>query len=198
MGLKALIQKIRWAPSNFFNRIKMHLRHVKYGKCFMSHGMIVFRGRGNVSFGNNVVINSSLVSNPIGGSTKSIFYSKDRAIIQVGNNVGISNSAFVALNQIIIEDEVLIGGNCKIYDHDFHSLDYKTRILPGNQGVIGKPILIKRGAFIGGHSIILKGVTIGEKSIVGAGSVVTKSIPDGELWAGNPARYIYTISENEE
>jgi acetyltransferase-like isoleucine patch superfamily enzyme len=27
-------------------------------------------------------------------------------------------------------------------------------------------------------------------SIVGAGSVVTRSIPRGEIWAGNPARFL--------
>lgn len=46
------------------------------------------------------------------------------------------------------------------------------------------------GAFIGGNSIILKGVKIGKNSVVGAGSVVTRDIPDGEIWAGNPARKI--------
>ena len=44
--------------------------------------------------------------------------------------------------------------------------------------------------FIGGGSIILKGVTIGERAVVGAGTVVTKDIPAGEIWAGNPARFI--------
>ena len=55
------------------------------------------------------------------------------------------------------------------------------------------PVVIKDGAFIGAHCIILKGVSIGEKSVVGAGSVVTKSIPDGEIWAGNPAKFIRRI-----
>lgn len=57
-------------------------------------------------------------------------------------------------------------------------------------GIKSKPILIKEGAFIGAHSIVLKGVTIGKYSVIGAGSVITKDIPDNEVWAGNPARFI--------
>ena len=55
------------------------------------------------------------------------------------------------------------------------------------------PVVIKDGAFIGAHTIVLKGVTIGERSIVGAGSVVTRSIPDYEIWAGNPAKFIKKV-----
>ena len=60
--------------------------------------------------------------------------------------------------------------------------------------VISKPIIINKGVFIGAHSIILKGVTIGNSSVVGAGSVVTKSIPEKEIWAGNPAKFIKKIT----
>ncbi len=193
MSLKTILGKVRWIPANTLNLINMRFRGISHGGSFCSHGKILFRGKGKVCFGKNVTINSSLSSNPIGGSTRTVIFAKKDAVIHIGDNVGISNSALVSLVGITIEDNVFIGGNCKIYDHDFHSLDYNTRILPGNQGVTGKPVKIKAGAFIGGHSIILKGVTIGEKSIIGAGSVVTKSIPDGEIWAGNPARYIRKI-----
>lgn len=44
--------------------------------------------------------------------------------------------------------------------------------------------------FIGTGSIISKDVKIGSHCIIGAGSVVTKDIPDYEIWAGNPARFI--------
>lgn len=44
--------------------------------------------------------------------------------------------------------------------------------------------------YIGEGCMIMPGVIIGEKCIVGAGSVVTKSIPDGCMVAGNPAKFI--------
>ena len=53
--------------------------------------------------------------------------------------------------------------------------------------------LVKKGASIGGKVVILPNVTIGENSMIGAGSVVTKNIPDGELWLGNPAKFIRKI-----
>lgn len=82
------------------------------------------------------------------------------------------------------------GGGVKLYDTDFHSISYEERIQKPDPGIKSKPILIKEGAFIGAHSIILKGVTVGRHSVIGAGSVVTKDIPDNEVWAGNPARFI--------
>lgn len=43
---------------------------------------------------------------------------------------------------------------------------------------------------IGANSIILPGVTIGERCVIAAGAVVTKSVPDGCMVAGNPAKII--------
>lgn len=196
MSIKELIIKIKYMPANIYNKVNMYIRRIEFGSNLHTYGLIFIRGTGKISIGNDVTINSCLETNPIGGSTKAILYAKKNGFIKIGNHVGISNTAIVSLSKIIIEDDVLIGGNCKIYDNDFHSLEYGVRMLPGDVGVKTKPIHIKCGAFIGGHSIILKGVTIGEHSIVGAGSVVTKSIPDNEIWAGNPARFVKKIGEN--
>ena len=84
----------------------------------------------------------------------------------------------------------------KIWDTDFHSLDYEDRINE-DRYIKSKPIRVCEGAFIGACSIILKGVTIGRHSIIGAGSVVTKDVPDGEIWAGNPAQFIRRIESVE-
>lgn len=54
-------------------------------------------------------------------------------------------------------------------------------------------IIIKNGAYVGMRaSIITRGGTtiIGSNAVVGACSLVNKSIPDGETWAGIPAKKI--------
>jgi len=60
-----------------------------------------------------------------------------------------------------------------------------------------KPVRIGAFSFIGAGAFILKGAQIGVGSIVGAGSVVTGKIPDWQIWAGNPARFIREIPEDE-
>ena len=45
-------------------------------------------------------------------------------------------------------------------------------------------------SYIGENCMILQGVTIGERCIVGGGSVLSKSVPDGCMVAGNPAKFI--------
>jgi acetyltransferase-like isoleucine patch superfamily enzyme len=47
---------------------------------------------------------------------------------------------------------------------------------------------VRQGASIGANATILGGVTIGERAMVGAGAVVTRDVPAGETWVGNPAR----------
>jgi len=52
---------------------------------------------------------------------------------------------------------------------------------------------VEDGASIGSGTTLLCGITIGKEAIVGAGSVVTKSVPAGEIWAGNPAKRIRKV-----
>lgn len=52
------------------------------------------------------------------------------------------------------------------------------------------PIVIKKGAWIGGRSLILPGVTVGENAVVAGGAVVTKDVEPNTIVGGNPAKVI--------
>ena len=193
--VKYIKQNYRNGLNPLYNCILFWRRHVSLNGKVKIRGRIVCKrnGNGKIVFGKDCVINSAKWANIIGGDTRTAFIVNNGAVIRIGNNVGISNSTLVASKEIVIEDNVMIGGNCKIYDTDFHSIDYQQRMEKPDTHIKKAPILIQKGAFIGAHSIILKGVTIGEKSVIGAGSVVTKSVPDNEIWAGNPAHFIRKV-----
>jgi acetyltransferase-like isoleucine patch superfamily enzyme len=58
-----------------------------------------------------------------------------------------------------------------------------------NFDTFGK-IIIGNNVYIGNSALIMPGVSIGNNVIIGAGSIVTKSITDGMVVAGNPAKVI--------
>lgn len=151
--------------------------------------------KGEFIIGKQVTLNSDHRANPVGAAGKTQLIIKAGARLQLGNSVGISNSSLFCTQAITIEDNVLIGNGCMIWDTDFHPIHHRERMAHPNSGYVSKPVIIRQGAFIGASTIILKGVEIGERSVIGAGSVVTRSIGPDELWAGNPAVFIRKINE---
>ena len=113
----------------------------------------------------------------------------------IGENVGITSVTIMCFDKIHIGDNVMIGVGSHIFDTNFHNINPVDRIQKKDpkDTVRTAPIIIKDNVFIGAFSIILKGVTIGKNSVVAAGSVVTKSIPDNQIWGGNPAQFIKEI-----
>lgn len=102
----------------------------------------------------------------IHASTK---YGAEPYLITIGNYVRIANdSSFYTHGGII---------PMRKYYND-PTLDHFGKISIGNY------------TSIGAYCMIMPGVKIGNNCIVGGGSVVTKSVPDGCMVAGNPAKYI--------
>ena len=194
-----LIYRIKRAfvtiPTNLINRLHFALTGAIIGKSFGSCGTILIRnyaGKGGIVIGNNVFINSARLANPIGGDTKTIMFVGRDAKLVIADGVKISNATFFVRESISIGEQTFVGGGTRIYDSDFHSV-YPEYRLDGNTHILSAPIVIGKRAFIGSNVQILKGVTIGDECVIGAGSVVTKNIPAGQIWAGNPAKFIKNI-----
>ena len=102
----------------------------------------------------------------------------------VGNNCTIKCGVQL-WDGIILEDNVFIGANVT-FTNDLYPRSK-------NEDWTLMKTIVRKGATIGAGSTILPGIEIGENAMVGAGSVVTKNIPVGEVWAGNPAKFLRKI-----
>ena len=143
-----------------------------------------------IHIGDHCRIQSGFAGNPVGGNGRMCIWVGPGATLTLGHRVGLSNSTLVCLQSVTLEDDVFLGGDSKIYDTDFHSLDPRERSEPHNPGARTAPVVVHRRAFVGGHAILLKGSTVGEAAVVGAGSVVRAAVPALQIWAGNPARFL--------
>lgn len=161
-------------------------------KCF---GFLFVSNKGKFILGKDFLVNSHRFANIIGsGSSSSIMIGKN-AKLTIGEDVGFSNSTICCREEISIGDHTIIGGNCKIWDTDFHPTSIQQRQTDINSNAKTSPIHIGKYVFIGADSTIMKGVTIGDFAVVGAGSVVRSDIPENEVWAGNPAVFIKKLSK---
>ena len=112
----------------------------------------------------------------------------------VGKNCKISSHTFIC-EGVIIEDEVFVGHGVMFTNDRFPRATNPDGSKKSADDWEVTPTRVERGASIGSGVTLLCGVTIGAKALVGAGSVVTRSVPPGEVWAGDPARFLREVSE---
>lgn len=108
---------------------------------------------------------------------------RDRIAIHYHVTIGLNTKIDGYVNfphpmNIVIGDGTRIGTNCTIYNNV--TIGQKRNQYP----VIGDNVVIYPGATIIGP------ITIGNNVIIGANSLVCKSVPDGVIVAGNPAKVI--------
>jgi acetyltransferase-like isoleucine patch superfamily enzyme len=128
--------------------------------------------------------------------------------IKIGDDCYIGEGTKIWSGESIdIGNRVLISHGVNIFDNQTHSLSAKERhehakknLTTGHPSEINlgeRPVVIEDDAWIACMSIILRGVHIGRGAVIAAGSVVTKDVPAWSVVAGNPARVVKMIPENE-
>lgn len=196
---------VSWCSVLFWTawlRLRLFLLSCSCGSGLRVDGCVVIRAprRGAIQLGRGVRINSRFCSNLVGLATPTVLQCLGSGRILIGDYSGCSGAVFSARASIEVGQHVQIGGNVRVYDHDFHSLDHQIRRDPARdrRECNGTPVVIGDDVFIGANAVILKGVHIGERSVIGAGAVVAlKEVPADSLVIGNPARIVRCLSRSD-
>ncbi len=133
-------------------------------------------------FGARVKLSSLIYDTFFFGMEFSGFYN-----LVTGKRVHIGRDCLIDLNdKVVLEDDVVLSPRVTVLTHQSPGryspmLEYYSEVR--------KPVVIKKGAWIGANVTILPGVTVGEMSVVAAGSVVTQDVKAYSLYAGVPAEF---------
>lgn len=149
----------------------------------------------DVSIGANVKISAfvNLYGCSIGDNTKLGAFVEIQKGAAVGKNCKISSHTFIC-EGVTVQDNVFIGHNVTFINDRYPRATISDGSLQTEEDWDVVPTLVEMGASIGSSVTILCGVTIGAGAMVGAGSVVTKDVPPGEIWAGNPAKFLKKVT----
>lgn len=177
----------------FFNNPNVeakNINNISFNQSNTFNQKTVFNGDGRVIIGKSTTLGYDLSPHFLG------FYILLQArypysIIKIGSNTIFSNDVtIIAVNEISIGDNCLIGDRVTIFDCDFHEVNPDTR--RDSYGKSGN-VIIGNNVWIGTGVTILKGVKIGDNSIISANSVVTKDIANDSIAAGNPAKIVGSV-----
>ncbi len=175
-----------------FYKMRVFGENYKQGKdsiVNLSKVIINRSSTGKIFVGDNVICNGEL------------YCFLNQGVISIGNFSYIGqNTRIWSLKSITIGNRVLISHNVFIVDNLTHPFDseirhkqFKSKFgypFPNNINLNQKDVKIDDDVWIAANSIILSGVHIGKGAIIAAGSVVTKNVPAGSIYAGNPAKEI--------
>ncbi len=157
--------------------------------CYIGSGA---RLVGEVHIGNNVVIRENTVIGADGLSTDRDENGQSLTMPQFGGVIiedDVQIGALTVIARGAIDNTVIRRGS-KVDNSAFISHNV---VLGKDTFVVGETIMFGSSstgeqAFISGNSTIRDGCHIGEKAMVGMGSVVVKSVDDGAVVKGNPAK----------
>ncbi len=149
--------------------------HIHIGKHCEIYGSLQSQGAGEIWIGDH----SAIYERSVVGSVSSV---------RIGSCVIISNQVHVFDNN---NHPVSPGAREKMCREGFHTPAWRW------EHSRSKPVVIEDNVWIGENAAILKGVTIGRGSVVACHAVVTKDVPPYTVVAGNPARVVKEITDED-
>ncbi len=182
----------------------MNFLSVKIGKnCLIGRNVVLGEGNretlGELVIEDNVIIHSNSVlyyGSSIGNNTVIRPGAVIREHNRIGTNVTVGGLACLGPDNIIgdytsIKEECFLEcvttGRYVFIAPGVKFLDDSFPVEPDSTSWKGASI--GDDTVIGGGSVIGPWINIGSNVLIGMGSVVTKSVPDGEVWFGNPAKF---------
>jgi acetyltransferase-like isoleucine patch superfamily enzyme len=123
----------------------------------------------------------------IGAGTKVGAFVEIQSGARIGENTTVSSHSFIC-DLVTIGNDVFIGHGVMTINDLFPPSRRRT-----GSGEYWEPTHIGNHVIIGSNATLFP-VRIGDYAVIGAGSVVRKDIPSGQVWAGNPAKYICDTS----
>ena len=107
--------------------------------------------------------------------------------VVLGEGCKIQGSAYIA-DDCRLGDGVFIGPAAVILNDKFP---------PSNDRGKWQPVHVGDDAVIGGNATVVPGNNIGARAVLAAGAVLTRPLPAGEVWGGNPATFMMMRDEYE-
>ncbi len=111
--------------------------------------------------------------------------------IEIGSNVKIGEGTSIfAQGGCVIKNGTILADKVDIRTANHHYDGADLGMLPFDEKIEAKKVVIEENVWIASNVIILPGVTIGEGAVVAAGAVVTKDVPPLAVVGGNPAKVL--------
>lgn len=117
-------------------------------------------------------------------------YIKPRVNVHMPWRLKLGRNALVGEEACIMNfEQVDIGANACLSQRAFicsGSHDYRSKSFSYRHA----PIVIRDGAWIGAQAFVGPGVVVGVDAVLTASAMTSADVPDGDIYGGNPARYI--------
>lgn len=125
----------------------------------------------------------------------------------VVGDVRMGRDCTVWFNAVVRGDvnSITFGNRCNVQDGAVvHCTYQRTKTTIGNNVSIAHNAIvhgctIEDDVLIGMGAIIMDGAVIGTRSIIAAGAIITQNtiVPPGSIYAGNPARFLKAVSDEQ-